>query len=70
MIEESYKQILESTTRDKLLLHTSPLFGEDFDPSKYSERVQELNGEKTPVCRQEFPPSIVQKSGNYIGGSL
>ena len=70
MRQESIKQILRISEGENLFLHTSPLFGEDFDPSKYSERVQELNGEKTPVCRQEFPPSIVQKSGNYIGGSL
>ena len=69
MEQETAQQFSESSQYDQPLLPVSPLLGHSFDPSKYSEKVRELNGEKTPILRQEFPPSIVQKSGNLVGES-
>ena len=70
MTKENTEQMLDSMQCIQPSLRSESLFGDGFDPSKYSEKVVELNGGKTPVCRQEFPLSIVQKSGNYMEGTL
>lgn len=68
MTQESNQQILESLECDQLLLHVSPLLGENFDPSEFSEKVRSLNGKQVETPSVKFPMSIGQKSGNIVEG--